>query len=106
MIRRPPRSTLFPYTTLFRSIDSEEGIWNSGTNGGTPNLGHRPRHKEGYFPVPPVDKLQDLRSKIVLAMLAAGVDVEVHHHEVGTAGQKGIHNPVPNLTPHAGQPVN
>src|SRR3989441_777485 len=67
-------------------IDSEEGIWNSGANE-TPNLGHRPRHKEGYFPVPPVDKLQDLRSKIVLAMLAAGVDVEVHHHEVGTAGQ-------------------
>src|SRR3989441_1187273 len=65
-------------------IDSEEGIWNSGSNG-TPNLGHRPRHKEGYFPVPPVDKLQDLRSKIVLAMLAAGVDVEGHHHEVGTA---------------------
>src|SRR3989442_10690889 len=70
-------------------IDSEEGIWNSGANG-TPNLGHRPRHKEGYFPVPPVDKLQDLRSKIVLAMLAAGVDVEVHHHEGGTAGQTEI----------------
>ena len=48
-------------------IDSEEGIWNSGTNG-VPNQGHRPRHKEGYFPVPPVDRLQDLRSKIVLAL--------------------------------------
>src|SRR5207245_6783512 len=70
-------------------IDSEEGIWNSGSNG-TPNLGHRPRHKEGYFPVPPVDKLQDLRSKIVLAMMAAGVDVEVHHDEVGTAGQTEV----------------
>src|SRR5438132_801495 len=44
-------------------IDSEEGIWNSGTDGGTPNLSHRPRHKEGYFPVPPTDRLQDLRSK-------------------------------------------
>src|SRR2546426_1776760 len=66
-------------------IDSEEGIWNSGTNG-SPNMGHRPRHKEGYFPVPPVDRLQDLRSKIMLALIAAGVDVEVHHHEVGTAG--------------------
>src|SRR5256712_13337314 len=67
-------------------IDSEEGIWNSGTDGGAANLGHRPRHKEGYFPVPPVDKLQDLRSKIMLAMIASGIDVEVHHHEVGTAG--------------------
>ena len=71
-------------------IDSEEGIWNSGTNGGQPNMGHRPRHKEGYFPVPPVDKLQDLRSKITLALEAAGIDVEVHHHEVGTAGQTEI----------------
>jgi glutamine synthetase len=71
-------------------IDSEEGIWNSGRNGGEPNMGHRPRHKEGYFPVPPVDRLQDLRSKIMLALEAAGVDVEVHHHEVGTAGQTEI----------------
>jgi len=70
-------------------IDSEEGIWNSGANG-TPNLGHRPRHKEGYFPVPPTDRLQDLRSKIMLAMIAAGIEVEVHHHEVGTAGQTEI----------------
>src|SRR5256885_5200946 len=70
-------------------IDSEEGIWNSGTNG-SPNLGHRPRHKEGYFPVPPVDRLQDLRSKIMLAMMAAGIEVEVHHHEVGTAGPNQI----------------
>src|SRR3982750_1925709 len=59
-------------------IDSEEGIWNSGTNG-TANLGHRPRHKEGYFPCPPTDRLQDLRSKIMLAMIAAGIEVEVHH---------------------------
>src|ERR1700693_3866189 len=70
-------------------IDSEEGIWNSGTNG-TPNLGHRPRHKEGYFPVPPVDRLQDVRSKIMLALIEAGVPVEVQHHEVGTAGQAEI----------------
>ncbi len=67
-------------------IDSEEGIWNSGRDGG-PNLGHRPRHKEGYFPAPPVDKQQDLRSRIMLAMEAAGIVVEVQHHEVGTAGQ-------------------
>jgi glutamine synthetase len=70
-------------------VDAEEGIWNSGRNE-TPNLGHRPRHKEGYFPVPPVDRLQDLRSKIMLAMTQAGVPVEVHHHEVGTAGQTEI----------------
>ena len=71
-------------------IDAEEGIWNSGKNGGSPNLAHRPRHKEGYFPVPPVDKLQDLRSRIVLALERAGIEVEVHHHEVGTAGQTEI----------------
>src|SRR6266849_1678603 len=53
----------------FYYIDSEEGIWNSGSNG-TPNLAHRPRFKEGYFPVPPADKLQDLRSKMVRAMIA------------------------------------
>jgi glutamine synthetase len=70
-------------------IDSEEGVWNSGRNG-TPNLGHRPRHKEGYFPVPPIDRLQDVRSKIMLALMEAGVPVEVQHHEVGTAGQAEI----------------
>jgi len=70
-------------------IDSDEGIWNSGQNG-TANLGFRPRYKEGYFPVPPVDKLQDLRSRIVLALIEAGIEVEVHHHEVGTAGQAEI----------------
>jgi glutamine synthetase len=70
-------------------VDSIEGIWNSGQNG-LPNLGSRPRYKEGYFPVPPVDKLQDLRSRITLALIDAGIDIEVHHHEVGTAGQTEI----------------
>ncbi|MBV8302351.1 MAG: type I glutamate--ammonia ligase [Candidatus Dormibacteraeota bacterium] len=70
-------------------IDSDEGIWNSGKNG-TANLGFRPRFKEGYFPVPPVDMLQDLRSRIVLALQESGIPVEVHHHEVGTAGQTEI----------------
>ncbi len=70
----------------FYLIDSDEGIWNSGKNG-SPNLAYRPRTKEGYFPVPPTDKLQDLRSEMVENLLAAGVDVEAHHHEVGTAGQ-------------------
>ena len=83
-------------------IDAEEGVWNSGRNG-TPNAGHRPRHKEGYFPVPPVDKLQDLRSKIMLALIAAGVDVEVHHHEVGTAGQTEIDMKYGTLTRMADQ---
>src|SRR6266576_1759554 len=70
-------------------IDSEEGIWNSGSNG-VANLAHRPRHKEGYFPVPPADRLQELRSATVLKMIESGIDVEVHHHEVGTAGQTEI----------------
>ncbi|HEX2171227.1 MAG TPA: type I glutamate--ammonia ligase, partial [Dehalococcoidia bacterium] len=76
----------------FYYVDSDEGIWNSGRNGdgGKPNLGHRPRWKEGYFPVPPVDTLQDLRSEIVLTMIEAGIDVEVHHHEVATGGQNEI----------------
>jgi glutamine synthetase len=71
-------------------IDSDEGIWNSGRDGSTPNLGFRPRYKEGYFPVPPTDKLQDLRSEIILQMMEAGIEIEVHHHEVGTAGQAEI----------------
>src|SRR6476659_8922104 len=70
-------------------IDSEEGIWNSGRNS-EPNLAFRPRHKEGYFPVPPTDKQQDLRSEIMLKLIEAGIQVEVQHHEVGTAGQAEI----------------
>jgi len=73
----------------YYEIDSDEGIWNSGRNT-TPNLAFRPRHKEGYFPVPPVDRYQDLRSQMVLRLQEAGIDVEVHHHEVGTAGQSEI----------------
>lgn len=68
-------------------IDSDEGIWNSGKDGGTPNLAHRPRWKEGYFPVAPADQLQDFRSEVILKLAEAGVPVEVHHHEVATAGQ-------------------
>ena len=71
-------------------IDSDEGIWNSGIDGGEPNLAFRPRHKEGYFPVPPVDKLQDFRSELTLRLIDAGLGVEVQHHEVGTAGQAEI----------------
>jgi glutamine synthetase len=71
-------------------VDSDEGIWNSGRsfdNGSGANLGHRPRNKEGYFPVPPVDTLQDFRSNCVMKLMEAGIDCEVHHHEVATAGQ-------------------
>src|SRR5215210_1371127 len=72
-------------------IDSDEGIWNSGKpSNGTANLAYRPRYKEGYFPVPPTDKLQDLRSEIVMLMEKAANEIEVHHHEVGTAGQTEI----------------
>src|SRR5215472_14563888 len=78
-------------------IDSEEGIWNSGRNS-EPNLAFRPRHKEGYFPVPPTDKLQDLRSEIMLKLIEAGVPVEVQHHEVGTAGQAEIDMRFDSLT--------
>jgi len=70
-------------------VDSKEAIWNSGREEG-PNLGYKIRHKEGYFPVPPADSFQDFRSEIVLKMKEVGVPVEVHHHEVGTAGQAEI----------------
>jgi len=75
--------------TGFYEVDSIEGVWNSGKNTEA-NQAYRPRYKEGYFPVPPMDKLQDLRSQMVLKLIEAGVDVEVHHHEVGTAGQTEI----------------
>jgi len=78
-------------------IDSDEGIWNSGSNTSA-NLANRPRFKEGYFPVPPTDKLQDLRSEFMLKLIEAGVDVEVHHHEVGTAGQGEIDMRFASLT--------
>jgi glutamine synthetase len=84
-------------------IDSEEGIWNSGSNGNKPNLGYRPRHKEGYFPVPPTDRQQDLRSEIMLKLMDAGIDVEVHHHEVATAGQAEIDMRFGTLTKMADQ---
>lgn len=67
-------------------VDSMEGEWNSGRDE-KPNLGYKPRFKEGYFPVPPHDSLQDLRSEMVLTMEKVGIIIEVHHHEVATAGQ-------------------
>ena len=84
-------------------IDSDEGIWNSGRDGGSPNLGHRPRSKQGYFPVPPVDTLQDIRSECILKMMEIGIEVEVHHHEVATAGQGEIDMRFCSLTRMADQ---
>ncbi len=71
----------------FYKIDSEEAGWNSERVFEDGNIGHRPGVKGGYFPVPPVDSLQDLRSAMCLALEEMGVEVEVHHHEVATAGQ-------------------
>jgi glutamine synthetase len=70
-------------------VDSVEGEWNSGREE-NPNLGYKPRFKEGYFPVPPHDSLQDIRSEMILEMIKVGITVEVHHHEVATAGQGEI----------------
>ncbi len=69
------------------AIDSEEAAWSSGNQYEDGNVGHRPGVKGGYFPVPPVDSLHDLRSAMCLALEEMGVETEVHHHEVGTAGQ-------------------
>jgi glutamine synthetase len=74
----------------FYQIDSQEGRWNSGTEEEGGNLGYKPNYKGGYFPVPPTDSQQDLRSEMVLTMIECGIDIEVHHHEVGTAGQGEI----------------
>ncbi|MQB00365.1 MAG: type I glutamate--ammonia ligase [Actinobacteria bacterium] len=74
----------------FYYIDAVEGAWNSGAEEDGGNLGYKPRYKEGYFPVPPMDHYQDLRSEMVLTLRELGIPVEVHHHEVGTAGQGEI----------------
>ena len=68
-------------------IYSEEAAWSTDTKFEGGNLGHRPTVKGGYFPVPPVDQLQDVRSAMCTALEAVGVEVEVHHHEVANAGQ-------------------
>jgi len=73
----------------FYMIDSDEATWNTGREE-CPNLGYKPRHKEGYFPVPPMDKFQDLRTEMVLTLEKLGINVECQHHEVATAGQAEI----------------
>ena len=79
----------------YHEVDSDEGIWNSGEDsmldGFTLNTGMRPRHKEGYFPVSPVDTLHDMRTEMVRILVNDfGIPVEKHHHEVATAGQGEI----------------
>jgi len=73
----------------FYSIDSIEGIWNSGREE-MPNLGYKIRYKEGYFPVPPNDSQQDLRTEMCIVMEECGLVIERQHHEVATAGQAEI----------------
>ena len=70
-------------------VDSVEGIWNTDKEEG-PNLGYKIRHKEGYLPVPPMDKHMDVRNEMMLTMIDLGLDVEAQHHEVATAGQAEI----------------
>ena len=69
-------------------VDSHEGFWNTGSK--DPAMNYLNRIKEGYFPLPPLDKTQDVRADMVQTMLACGIDIEVHHHEVGGAGQAEI----------------
>jgi glutamine synthetase len=75
--------------TSYYYIDSIEGEWNTGRDE-KPNLGYKPRYKEGYFPAPPHDNYQDLRSEMILKMADVGIPVEKQHHEVATAGQSEI----------------
>lgn len=70
-------------------VDSVEGRWNSGKEEG-PNLGYKPRYKEGYFPVPPTDTMQDMRTEMLLTMAECDVPIEKHHHEVATGGQNEL----------------
>ena len=80
--------------SAYYNVDSDEGVWNSGSaynlDGETLSKGHRPRHKGGYFPVPPVDTLSDIRSEMVIEMQKFGMVIEKQHHEVATAGQGEI----------------
>src|SRR3984885_6703510 len=86
----------------FYYLDSNEGAWNSGREE-FPNLGHKTRHKEGYFPVPPTDTLGDLRQTIMIALQESGIEVEVGHHEVASGGQCEIGMKFNRLLPCADQ---
>ncbi len=69
------------------TVDAEESVWSTNKDFEGGNMGHRPKVKGGYFPVPPVDSLSDLRGAMCDAMTAMGLEIELHHHEVGNAGQ-------------------
>ena len=92
------------YNHGFYYIDSSEGFWNSGreerpaASAPSQNPGYKMRYKEGYFPVPPMDSIQDIRTEMMLALEEIGIDVEVHHHEVATAGQCEIDMRFDSLT--------
>jgi glutamine synthetase len=90
----------------FYKVDSDEAGWNSERVYEDGNIGHRPTVKGGYFPVPPVDSLNDLRAAMCLAMEEMGVEVEVHHHEVATAGQCEIGTKFNTLVKRADQTQN
>jgi glutamine synthetase len=77
------------YNCGYYFLDSVEGRWNTGREE-MPNLGYKPRFKEGYFPVPPTDSMQDIRSEMMLTLENLGVDIECQHHEVATGGQAEI----------------
>jgi len=74
------------YNHAYYHLDSVEGFWNSGKEE-NPNLGYKPRYKEGYFPVPPMDTLQDMRTEMMLLLEQVGIEIELHHHEVASGGQ-------------------
>ncbi len=74
----------------FHSVDSIEASWNTGREEAGGNLGYKPRTKQGYFPAPPMDHYQDLRSEMSAVLMKLGIDVELHHHEVATGGQGEI----------------
>ncbi|MBY0379894.1 MAG: type I glutamate--ammonia ligase [Burkholderiales bacterium] len=80
----------YNHSGCFVKIESEEAAWSSGKNIDGGNVGHRPGVKGGYFPVPPVDSLQDIRSDMCLILEELGIPTEIHHHEVATAGQSEI----------------
>ncbi|NOY73758.1 MAG: glutamate--ammonia ligase [Gammaproteobacteria bacterium] len=87
----------------FYKVDSEEATWNSEKVFSDGNMGHRPQLKGGYFPVPPVDSLHDIRSAMCLALEEMDIEVEVHHHEVATAGQCEIGTAFNTLVKRADQ---
>lgn len=87
----------------FVKINSEEAAWSTGEKFDGGNTGHRPMVKGGYFPVPPVDSFNDMRAQMCLILDAVGVEVEVHHHEVATAGQNEIGTKFDTLVRRADQ---